>query len=39
MSEARRKILCIDDDREVAALIVDDLTNRGVDVVVAYDGH
>ena len=39
MSEARRKILCIDDDREVAALIVDDLTNRGFDVVVAYDGH
>jgi len=39
MSEAHRKILCIDDDREVAALIADDLTNRGFDVVIAYDGH
>src|SRR5499427_4511604 len=39
MSEAHRKILCIDDDREVAALIADDLTARGFDVVIAYDGH
>ncbi len=39
MAEARRKILCIDDDREIVALIADDLTNRGFDVVVAYDGH
>jgi len=39
MSEAHRKILCIDDDREIAALIADDLTNRGFKVVIAYDGH
>jgi len=39
MSEARRTILCIDDDREVAALLADDLTARGFDVVMAYDGH
>jgi len=39
MSEAYRKILCVDDDREIAALIADDLTNRGFNVVTAYDGH
>ena len=39
MAEARRKILCIDDDREIAALIAEDLANRGFDVVAAYDGH
>jgi len=39
MSETHRKILCIDDDREIAALIADDLTNRGFNVVTAYDGH
>src|SRR5215471_10558139 len=39
MSETHRKILCIDDDREIAALIADDLANRGFDVVTAYDGH
>jgi DNA-binding NarL/FixJ family response regulator len=39
MVGARRKILCIEDDREIAALIADDLTSRGFDVVIAYDGH
>ena len=39
MSETHRKILCIDDDREIAALIADDLTNRGFNVVIAHDGH
>jgi len=39
MSETHRKILCIDDDHEIAALIADDLTNRGFNVVIAHDGH
>ena len=39
MAEARKKILCIEDDRAVAAMVADELTNRGFDVVVAYDGH
>ena len=39
MSEAHRKILCIDDDREIVALIADDLANRGFNVAIAYDGH
>jgi DNA-binding response OmpR family regulator len=39
MAKARKRILCIEDDREVAALIADELTNRGFDVVVAHDGH
>jgi len=39
MAKARKKILCIEDDRAVAAMVADELTNRGFDVVVAYDGH
>jgi DNA-binding NarL/FixJ family response regulator len=39
MAEARRKLLCIDDDRAVTALIAEELTARGFDAVVAYDGH
>jgi DNA-binding response OmpR family regulator len=39
MAEARKKILCIEDDREVAALIADELGNRGFAACMAYDGH
>src|SRR5258708_35525914 len=39
MAEASKKILCIEDDREAAALIAESLTDRGLDVVVAHDGH
>jgi DNA-binding response OmpR family regulator len=39
MAEPRKKILCIEDDREAAALIAEELTDRGFDVVVAHDGH
>ena len=39
MSEARKKILCIEDDRETAALIAEELVDRGYDVSVAHDGH
>ena len=38
MSEARKKILCIEDDQEAAALIFDDLTDRGFAVAIARDG-
>src|ERR1700683_1564977 len=39
MTEARRKILCIEDDRETAWLIVEELADRGFETIVAYDGH
>jgi DNA-binding NarL/FixJ family response regulator len=39
MVEVRRKILCIDDDREIAVLIAEELSNRGFEVIVAHDGH
>jgi DNA-binding response OmpR family regulator len=39
MQQPRRKILCIEDDRETAALIAEELTDRGYDVVVAHDGQ
>jgi DNA-binding response OmpR family regulator len=35
---AKKKILCIEDDRETAALIAEELVERGFDVVLAYDG-
>jgi DNA-binding response OmpR family regulator len=38
MAETRKKILCIEDDRETAALIAEELTERGFDVALAYDG-
>jgi DNA-binding response OmpR family regulator len=38
-SQARRKILCIEDDRETAALIAEELAERGYDVALAYDGR
>jgi DNA-binding response OmpR family regulator len=39
MAEAQTKILCIEDDRETAALIAEELVDRGYDVTVAYDGR
>jgi DNA-binding response OmpR family regulator len=39
MPEARKKILCIEDDRETAALIAEELLDRGYDVSVAHDGR
>jgi DNA-binding response OmpR family regulator len=39
MSEPRKKILCIEDDRETAALIAEELVERGYDVRVAHDGR
>jgi DNA-binding NarL/FixJ family response regulator len=39
MVEPRKKILCIEDDRETAELIVEELTDRGFEPMVAYGGH
>jgi DNA-binding NarL/FixJ family response regulator len=39
MAEARKKILCIEDDRETVALLVEELAARHFDVITAYDGH
>jgi DNA-binding NarL/FixJ family response regulator len=39
MAEARKKILCIEDDRETAALIAEELVDRGYDVTMVHDGR
>jgi DNA-binding NarL/FixJ family response regulator len=39
MPEERKKILCIEDDRETAALILEELVERGFEVIVAHDGR
>ncbi len=39
MAEARKRILCVEDDRETAALIAEELRDRGFDVSVAYSGE
>jgi DNA-binding NarL/FixJ family response regulator len=39
MPEAPRKILCIEDDRETAALIAEELIDRGYEVALAHDGR
>ncbi len=39
MAEAQKKILCIEDDRETAALIAEELIDRGYAVTLAYDGR
>jgi DNA-binding response OmpR family regulator len=35
----RKRILCIEDDRESAALIAEELADRGYEVTVAHDGR
>jgi DNA-binding NarL/FixJ family response regulator len=39
MPAATRKILCIEDDRETAALIAEELIDRGYEVTLAHDGR
>src|SRR5262249_54679477 len=39
MPDERKKILCIEDDDETAALIAEELTERGFEVSVARDGR
>jgi DNA-binding response OmpR family regulator len=38
MTTAKKTILCIEDDRETAELIQEDLTERGYQVFLAYNG-
>src|SRR6202142_4708040 len=37
--ERRKRILCIEDDRDTAALICEELVDRGFEVRVAYNGR
>lgn len=39
MADSKKKILCIEDDRETAALIAEELLDRGYDVTVTHDGR
>lgn len=39
MSKPRERILCIEDDRDTAALIAEELLDRGYTVDVAYNGR
>ncbi len=39
MAEAKKQILVIEDERETAALLAEDLVERGFAVSLAYDGH
>jgi DNA-binding response OmpR family regulator len=39
MPQVQKRILCIEDDRETAALIAEELIDRGYDVTVAHDGR
>jgi DNA-binding response OmpR family regulator len=39
MAEVAKKILCIEDDRDTATLIAEELTDRGFQVVIAHEGH
>jgi DNA-binding response OmpR family regulator len=39
MQQTRKKVLCIEDDRETATLIAEELSERGYDVEVAHDGR
>jgi DNA-binding response OmpR family regulator len=39
MPETHKKILCIEDDRETAALIAEELTDRGYEICIAHDGR
>jgi DNA-binding response OmpR family regulator len=37
--EARKKILCIEDDREAASLIIEELADQGFEPIAAHDGQ
>jgi DNA-binding response OmpR family regulator len=39
MKAGTNKILCVEDDRETAALIAEDLSDRGYGVTLAHDGR
>ncbi|MBV9968580.1 MAG: response regulator [Xanthobacteraceae bacterium] len=39
MADVRKKILCIEDDVEAAALIVEELADQGFEPIIAHDGR
>lgn len=39
MCDGKKRLLCIEDDRDTAALIAEDFSERGFDVGLAYDGQ
>ena len=39
MTQNSRKILCIEDNREAASLVMEELTERGYDISLAYNGQ
>jgi DNA-binding response OmpR family regulator len=39
MNERRARILCVEDDRDTASLICEELSDRGFEVIAAYNGH
>jgi DNA-binding response OmpR family regulator len=39
MMAAAKTILCIEDDRDTASLIAEELVDRGFEVVIAHEGH
>jgi DNA-binding response OmpR family regulator len=39
MNVGRGKLLCVEDDRDTASLICEELVDRGFEVRVAYNGH
>jgi DNA-binding response OmpR family regulator len=39
MAEARKRILCIEDDSETATLLAEELVDRGFEVYVAHNGQ
>jgi DNA-binding response OmpR family regulator len=39
MNERRSKVLCVEDDRDTASLICEELVDRGFDVETAYNGR
>jgi DNA-binding NarL/FixJ family response regulator len=39
MAHARKKVLCVEDDRETAALIAEELVDRGFEVRIAHNGQ
>ena len=39
MTDQRKRLLCIEDDRDTASLIAEELIDRGFDVKIAHDGQ
>jgi len=39
MTATRKRILCVEDDRETASLLAEELTDRGYDVALAHNGR